>query len=63
LTRHPTIALPQQQKYSVKNSKVTSNIATKGGPKHPAHFFGRAVGDGRSTLINPLVSRDGKRQR
>jgi hypothetical protein len=44
--------------------KVTSTIATKEDPsQYATQFVGRAVGDERSTLINHLVSDDGKRQK
>jgi hypothetical protein len=44
----------------VKIVKATFNIVTKGDPNIQHNFVGRAVGDERSTLINNLVSKDGK---
>jgi hypothetical protein len=44
-------------------TEVIFNIVTKGDPNIQHSFVGKAVGDERSTLINMLVSKNGKRQR
>jgi hypothetical protein len=43
--------------------KVAFTIVTKGDPNIQHMFLGGAGGDGRGTLINQLVSEDGRRQR